>query len=158
PLVRKYFGESAQAFDQAGNATPELAEALNREGASFDDLIRASDEVEQSAELTPERAARNQQRQDAFNRFGIEPTEAQRTRDKSLFSAQQDRYKQGGAVTDVLEGQERQLSNSASQAVSNTGGDALSAVTSPIEVITSRSLRLDQEISDLYRSAREAAP
>lgn len=158
PLVRKYFGESAQAFDQAGNATPELAEALNREGASFDDLIRASDEVEQSSELTPERASRNQQRQGAFNRFGIEPTEAQRTRDKSLFSAQQDRYKQGGAVTDVLEGQERQLSNAASQAVSDTGGDALSAVTSPIEVITNRSLRADQEISDLYRSARESAP
>lgn len=157
-LVRKYFGESAQAFDSAGNATPELSEALNREGASFDDLIKASESVEQGQTLTPERAARNQQRQDAFNRFGIEPTEAQRTRDKSLFSAQQDRYKQGGVITETLESQEQQLSNAASQAVKDTGGDALSAVTSPIEIITNRSLRADQEISDLYKSARESAP
>lgn len=158
PLVRKHFGNSANPFDAAGNPTPELTESLAQEGASFDDLIRASEEVEKATVLTPERAARNEQRQQAFERFGITPTEAQRTRDKDLYMQQQDRYKQGGIVTDTLERQEQQLSNAVTGAVQETGGDAINAVTSPIEVITNRSLRADQEINDLYRAARESAP
>lgn len=159
PLVRKYFGEGARALDDAGNPTPELNEAMAREGVNFDDLIRASEAPEQSADaLTPERAARNQQRADAFQRLGVEPTEAQRTRDKSLFSIQQERYKTGGKVTEALERQEQQLSNAAANAVAQTGGDALNAVQSPIEIVTNRSLRADQEISELYKQARESAP
>lgn len=159
PLVRKYFGNRARALDDAGNPTPELNQAMQQEGFTLDDLANAAEpQAADAGALTPERAARNAQRGQAFKNFGITPTEAQRTRDKDMFIAQQDRYKQGGPVTDALEGQEQALSNRMAGAVRETGGVAQNAVVTPIDVITNKSIRLDKEITDLYRVARESAP
>jgi hypothetical protein len=158
-LIAKY-GKKGSALDPAGNPTPELQEALQQEGVSFDQLVGDVESVitRESGELTPERAARNQAREDAFRRFGLEPTEAQRTRDKSLFIEQQDRFKTGGPVAERLEGQEQALSESVAQAVKNTNGSPVDVATSPIQAVVNRSLKEDAEISDLYKSARESAP
>jgi hypothetical protein len=158
-LIAKY-GKRGSALDSAGNPTPELKDALQQEGVSFDQLVGDVESVitRESGELTPERAARNQAREDAFRRFGLEPTEAQRTRDKSLFIEQQDRFKTGGPVTERLEGQEQALSESVTQAVKNTNGSPVDVATSPIQAVVNRSLKEDAEISDLYKSARESAP
>jgi len=159
PLVRKYFGNNARALDDAGNPTPELNQAMQREGVTLDDLANSADpQAAEAGALTPGRAARNAQRSQAFENFGITPTEAQRTRDKDLFIAQQDRYKQGGPVTEALEGQEQIISNRMAGAVRDTGGVAQNAVVTPIDIITNKSIRLDNEISDLYKAARESAP
>lgn len=108
--------------------------------------------------VTPEQAARNLQREEAFTRLGATPTEAQRTRDRGLFVQQQDLFKQGGRVTEALERQEEVFAQRAREALEATGGDAFQAPSSPIETVVSRSLRADKRIGDLYREAREAAP
>lgn len=134
------------------------------EEAPVDDFARATTPRADIAEpstpgaVTPERAARNLQREEAFTRMGTTATEAQRTRDRGLFVQQQDLYKQGGRVTEVLEDQEQAFAQRAREALEATGGDAFQAPSSPIETVVSRSLRADKRIGDLYREAREAAP
>jgi hypothetical protein len=111
-----------------------------------------------SSAITPEQAARNLQREEAFTRLGTTPTEAQRTRDRGLFVQQQDLFKQGGRVTEKLEGQEEVFAQRAREALQGTGGDPFQAPSSPIDTVVTRALRADQRIGELYRQAREAAP
>lgn len=159
-LIQKHLGRSARAVDESGNPTTELQKAMDAEGVSFDQIVNDADSVlaKEAGSITPERAARNEERRQAFERFGVQPTEAQRTRDKDLFVTQQDRFRQGGDVSERLEGQEQAFYGAATRAVSETGGSPSSAITSPIAAITNKATRLDNEISDLYRSARESAP
>ena len=161
PLVQKYFGTGARALDDAGNPTPALVTAMEKEGVTFDDLLaRAETSLggESSKDLTAEQALNNRARQQAFENLNLTPTEAQRTRDKDLFRVQQDRAKETSRVTSALERQQQQLNAAAAQTIKDTGGDAIEATASPIEVVVNRSLREDKEISDLYKAAREAAP
>lgn len=139
-------------------------QAAAADEAPVDDFARATAARADIAELpatgpiTPEQAARNLQREEAFTRLGAAPTEAQRTRDRGLFVQQQDLFKQGGRVTEALERQEEVFSQRAREALEATGGDAFQAPSSPVETVVSRSLRADKRITDLYSEAREAAP
>jgi hypothetical protein len=154
PLVQKWFGRGAKAFDDAGNPTPELSQAAQKEGLTLDDILRSDSDVPEQAD----QLARNARRKEVFEQFGVPITEAQRTRDKDLFQMQQDAYKRGGKVTDVIEGQEQKLSQVASQAIKDTGGVASEASRTPISSVLNKATKLDQKVSDLYKVARETAP
>lgn len=162
PLVHKWFGKAAKALDDAGRPTPELNAAMEKEAVTIEDIInKANEDISlppQSGELTPEKAAANAKRQEAFERFGLKPTEAQRTRDRALFTTQQDLYKTGGQITDVLNDQEYKLNQIMTGAVSGTKGEVGAASNSVIDSVVNRSLKADKRISDLYKDAAENAP
>lgn len=138
--------------------------ALENSGAvdtSYNSVMRNTENAVPAGDATvisPEQAQRNMERRAAFNRFDIEPTEAQHTRDRQLFMDQQERNKAGGVVSQRLEEQDAAIMSRTNDTVRATGGDPTLAPTSPIDYITNRSLAADREISDLYRAAREAAP
>lgn len=161
PLVQKWFGRGAKAFDDAGNPTPELSQAAQKEGLTLDDILTGDSDIPVQPDWrdeTADKLARAARREEVFKQFDIPITEAQRTRDKDLFTMQQDAYKRGGKVTKTLEGQEQKLSQVASQAIQETGGAAADASRSPINSVLNKATKLDQKITDLYRTARESAP
>lgn len=100
----------------------------------------------------------NAARQKAFDDLGLTPTEAQRTRDTDLFVEQQDAYRRGGRVRTALEAQEELLDRRATGEIEAIGGRPDAAATSPIEAITDKAIQLDEEISGLYKKARETIP
>jgi hypothetical protein len=155
PLVQKWFGKGAKAFDDSGNPTPELNQAVKNEGLSLDDILAADSDVPVE---TADQIARSARRKEVFDQFGIPITEAQRTRSKDLFQMQQDAYKRGGKVTEAIERQEQKLSQVASGAIKETGGVASEASRSPISAVLNKATKLDQKVSDLYKVARETAP
>lgn len=149
-LINKVSGKGGGApVTGQGQASPDLEAVLAERGASVDDLIAASSEVAQGD------VAGNAAREAAFNRLGLTPTEAQRTRDVDLFVEQQDAFRKSGEVRRALDLQETQLTEKTAEVVSAVESTASPA--SVIDAVTDRSLRLDEEIGDLYTVARERA-
>lgn len=145
-LIKK-FGGKGSAIGVDGLATPQLKEALQKSGSSIDDLVAATKEVSSGGDI-----AGNAQREAVFNRLGITPTEAQRTRDIDLFVDQQDAFRQTGRVRDALDLQETQLTERTAKVASDIGSTG--GPSSAIDVVTDRSIRLDDEIGNLYSEAR----
>ena len=148
-------GAGARAVTPDGSPTPELTQALDSRGATVDDLVAAS-----SPEVAGDPAA-NATRLAAFEKLGITPTEAQRTRDVDLFVEQQDQFRRGGKVRKALDEQETQLTERVANAVTDTGGAPRTSSQTIIEAVEDKSIRLDGEISSLYtedsnRAAGEA--
>ncbi|WP_086931626.1 hypothetical protein [Agarilytica rhodophyticola] len=181
-IIARTHGESAApAVTPSGAPTPELQSALDDVGLTFDDLIeqarRAADEaptpeaqsaldaagttadevVDRTLRQGDSRAA-NSLRQGAFEDLGVTPTEAQRTRDTDLFVDQQDAFRRSGAVRDAVEQQDAILDTAARNEISRIGGTVQNASASPIEAVLSKTNHLNDEISQLYKEAREALP
>lgn len=100
-----------------------------------------------------------QARVDALREVGIEsPTRAQVTRRADDFQSQQELGKRSSALRDTLESQEGALSQFADDVVSGTGGKPVTSGSTVIDEVVGRSTRLDDQISDLYKQARDVAP
>ena len=156
-LVRKLTGSTPSAvFDSAGNPTQALEQALDSSGLTLDDLNRQAQIqlTQQPANVLPEQAARSAQ----FEQMGITPTKAQITRDAADFQAQQEAGKTSGRVRAALEQQEGLLVNRFDEAVAGTGGNPVTSGSPVIDKVVNTSTTLDNEISDLYKVARDAAP
>lgn len=126
----------------------------------IDDIPLASsadDAAREIPQAVPEPVA-NMRRQRVFDDLDLTPTEAQRTRDTDLFVRQQDAFRRGGPVREALERQEEILDMRTRGELAAMGGRAEAAAITPIEAINAKAIQLDDEISSLYRAARDAAP
>jgi len=153
-LVRKVTGQQPKGalVTKEGLPTPELQNALDDLGVSYDDLINEARVVSEG--LTPDQAARQ-----AFMRSqGIEPTRAQITREKSDFIAQQEAGKVSSKISDVLSEQNKVLSTRFDDVIKGTTGDLGTETNTMIDAVSDKALKLDNEISNLYKMARDSSP
>lgn len=121
---------------------------------SVDDVIHS----DQAIPLDAGSLERNARREQIFKDFGLDITEAQRTRNKDLFIKQQDLYKRSNNVTKALDTQDLKLAERFADEVMATGGKYSDVGDSPINAVLVRSMREKDEINALYKEAREAAP
>lgn len=141
-------------IDAAGNPTDEFIDVLRQEGRSFDDVVTQVNEELADEFVEPEQLARK-----AFlEAQGVDPTKAQISRTAADFQAQQEAAKTSGAVRDAIEGQEAALTSRFNNAVLETGGQATTPTSTVTDSLVSKATVLDQQISDLYKQARELAP
>jgi len=93
----------------------------------------------------------------ALERAGLEPTRAQVSRSADDFQLQQESYKTSGEVRAALETQEGILSSNFDRAIARTGGQRSTSGSPVTNEIVGRSLALDEQITELYRMADDAA-
>ena len=156
-LVKRFKGKAPSAvFDAQGNPTKALEEALDQSGLTLDDLNQQAQLqlTQQPANVLPEQAARAAQ----FEQLGLTPTKAQVTREAADFQAQQEAAKTSGRVRGALETQEGLLANRFNESIAGTGGQAVTSGSPVVDKVVNISTELDNQISDLYQSARQAAP
>ncbi|MCK5609383.1 hypothetical protein KAR91_46350 [Candidatus Pacearchaeota archaeon] len=156
-LVRRLTGKTpSNVFDAQGNPTKALEDALDESGLTLDDLnLQAQEQLlKQPPGVDPAQAARAAQ----FEQLDITPTRAQITREAADFQAQQEAAKTSNRVRGALEGQEGLLVNRFDEAVTGTGGQAVTSGSPVIDKVVNLSTALDNEISTLYGLAREVAP
>jgi hypothetical protein len=156
-LFRKLSGRNPTApiLDAAGNPSPELQEALDKAGLSFEDLNVEANRLLQSGEAVD---AKSVARRAFLEDQGIVPTRAQVTGDAADFQAQQELAKTSNRVRRALETQEEQLGSQFENAITSTGGSANRSTSSAIDHIADRSIELDSAISNAYKQARASAP
>ena len=155
-IFRRVRGRAPQGalVDATGNPSQEFVEALAESGQTFDDVVQQATRELREEALEPREAAR----QTFLRSQGIEPTRAQISRNAADFQAQQEAAKTSNAVRQALEEQEAFLTSRFDNAVLDTAGRANLPTSSVVDAVTGKATRLDREISDLYRIAREAAP
>ena len=156
-IVKKLTGRVPEGslLQPNGRPTPEFQKVLDDNGLDVGDVESIAREYPDAFVDDIEGNAR---RQAAFEKLGITPTEAQRTRSATLFREQQDLVREGDtAVRAAIEAQDDALSR-AVQSTSEAARAGAGTADNIIDVVTDRSLRLDDEISSAYRAAREASP
>jgi hypothetical protein len=153
PLLNRGGRSIAKKLGLSGAGKGDVAAvsaALDQSGINPDDFIAATNEIQKGGDIVG-----NAEREAVFRKLGLEPTEAQRTRDIDLFVDQQDAFRKSGKVRDALDLQETQLTEATARVVSDIG--ATQDPKSAIDAITDRSIRLDDEIGQLYTEARSRA-
>lgn len=156
-LIKRVKGKTvSNVLDANGNPTKALEDALSDSGITLDDLNEQAQNqlLKQPADVLPDEAARAAQ----FEQLGVTPTKAQITRDAADFQAQQEAAKTSGRVRGALEAQEGLLVNKFDEAVAGTGGQSVTSGSPVIDKVVNISTELDNQISDLYKVAREVAP
>lgn len=141
-------------IDEAGNMSDEFIQAIKKEGLEPKDILDEALIEMRGQIVDPEQAARK-----AFMQSqGIEPTKAQVTRLASDFMDQQELAKSTSRVRNALQRQNATLTSRFNNAILDTGGNANQPTSTIADAITERSTKLDSEISNLYKMARESAP
>lgn len=155
-LIRRTLGRSPQGavVDSAGNPSAELIEALDKEGIKFEDLLDDAVGELKGQAVDPGQAAR----QAFLQSQGLKPTKAQVTREAADFQAQQEAAKTSTKTRAALEEQEAFLSSRFDNAVIGTGGDTAQPSNTVVDAIVDKASVLDNEVSELYKAARESAP
>lgn len=155
-LVRRVLGRSPKGavIDAAGNPSQEFIQALEKSDLKFEDILDDAVGELKGQVIDPEQAAR----QAFLKSQGLEPTKAQVTRGAADFQAQQEAAKTSTKVRTALERQEALLSTRFDNAVIETGGEAARPTNTVVDSIVEKATVLDQEVSRLYKVAREAAP
>lgn len=155
-LIRRITGSSPSApvLDASGRPSAELSEALDKAGLSIDDLSnQARQQLETGDVSDPAALLRKQFLEDQ----GLTPTRAQVTGQKTDFQTQQELAKTSGRVEAALQQQEQVLGNRFENAITATGGSANRSSSTAFDHIADRSISLDAEISNAYKTARELA-
>jgi hypothetical protein len=137
-----------------GLPTTEFQRALDETGVSFEDLSQDALAVANRESADPTQTARAA----LFEAQGIMPTRAQITRNAADFQAQQEAAKTSGRVREALEAQESVLTSRFDNAILETGGMANAPSATVIDALIDKATTLDQQISDLYNTARDIAP
>ncbi len=147
-------------IDAAGQPTQELNEALQSAGMTFKDLTGDSIELIQKkgAAVDPEQLARREFLESQGLTGEAAPTQAQVSRGADEFQRQQEAAKTTGRARTRLENQEAVLTSRFNDAVTETTGKSSSRSSSVIDAVVDKATVLDQEISSLYKQAREVAP
>lgn len=141
-------------LDSAGRPTRELQQALDSAGMTFDDLTQdATEMIQRSGGLEPEQVARKAVLEEA----GIDPTQAQITREAADFQAQQEAAKTSTKVRKRLEQQEAALISGFDEAIAGTGGTAVQSGSPVMDTVLGEALEVDRKIGQLYKAARERA-
>jgi hypothetical protein len=152
-VYRRLTGKTDEAASVADNLitpeglNPDAAKQLEKEGIEIDDFLRETiDESDMS----------NDQRRAVFESLGLDPTQAQITRDKDLFRDQIEAARRSGEVTKAIERQEEILNSVAQGQLSEIGGTGARANASASNAIIDKAVELDDEIGNLYQMARES--
>ncbi len=141
-------------IDSAGNPSDEFIDVLRQEGRTFDDVVTQVNEELADEFTKPEELARK-----AFlESQGVQPTQAQISRTAADFQQQQELAKTSGRVREALEQQEAALTTRFDNAVLDTGGRPVTPTSTVTDALVSKATVLDQQISDLYKQARDVAP
>lgn len=138
----------------AGTPTKQFQQALDDAGMTFDDIVNFATQANRQG-LDPDQAARLAAFQALDDR--LIPTKAQITRDPTTFQAQEELAKTTGKVRAALEQQDAILSSRFSNEIAKTLGDSSSRGASVAEAILGKATKLDEEIGQLYKAAREAS-
>ena len=152
PLIRKVTGRAPKhpPINPDGSASAELQDALESSGLTVEDLTESAVKIVEKEsgkkvdEVIRERFLREQ---------GLEPTQAQITRDATTFEAQQEAAKASSLVRDRLEEQQATLSQNFENKLNTAGIDKDSSAIS--DLILEKALAADKNVSNLYRQARE---
>lgn len=157
-LVRRVLGKEATGpvVDAAGKPTAELQQALDASGMSIDDINQEAQKI--LAQAPPSAAPEQAVRKAILEAEGLTPTKAQVTRNAADFQAQQEAAKTSGRVREALETQDAILTSRFNQAVLETGGQIETPTSTVTDALVGKATVLDDEVSRLYKSAREAAP
>ncbi len=143
-----------KVIDSSGNPTPEFQAVLDKSGVTFNDL------TETAQGLATAKAGGNPaqvERKAFIESQGVNPTQAQVTRSADDFQAQQELAKTSTSVRRALEGQEAKIIDRFDNATIATKGNPEPSGSPVFDTIQSRSLDLDNEISNLYSLARDRA-
>jgi len=154
--IRRVLGKAPKGavVDATGKPSKELVDALAETGQTYDDLIREAQDELRGKAVNPREASRK-----AFlESQGLDPTRAQVTRNAADFQSQQEAAKTSSMVRDALEGQEAILTTRFDNAVLETGGQSATPTSTVFDALTEKATVLDQNISDLYKTARNAIP
>jgi len=133
----------------------EVVKNLDDAGISIDDLSDANIQTIQTK--TAEQIAQQEARIKVFQELDVRPTRAQVTREAGEFQTQQELAKTETPVREALEAQEGLLTDRFNEKVKGTGGQPVTSGSTVTDTIVNRSTALDNQISDLYTQAREAA-
>jgi hypothetical protein len=155
-VLRRVLGREATQpiLDAAGKPSAEFIDALAQEGRTFDDVIQEVSEELGDEFVEPEQVAR----QAFLEAQGLDPTRAQVSRNAADFQAQQEAAETSGRVREALERQEAVLTTRFDNAVLDTGGRASTPTSTVTDSLVGKATVLDQQVSDLYKRAREVAP
>lgn len=135
-------------------ATDELKVVLQRKGVDPTDASPAN--IARVEKVVDELTGAQAERIASLEKVGIKnPTKAQKTRNANDFQKQQESAKTQTEVRDALELQESALSQTFDDAVTGTGGKPVTSGSTIVDEVVGRSTKLDTEISNLYKAARE---
>jgi len=148
-ILKRLGSKSDEVLDASGNLTPNAKKVLNDNNVEVDQFLK---------EAIEEADIGDKARKEAFERLGATPTQAQVTRDKDLFQDQIESFTKQGKVTEAIERQDRVLQERAKKELGSIGGVSERANQSVSSSIIDKAVQLDNEISKLYKAAREAAP
>lgn len=143
---------------KTGTPTPELQQALDASGLTFQDVVDGStDLLGAQAGADPAQLARKAFLESQGLVAEGAPTTAQVVRDATEFQAQQEAAKTSGRVRARLESQQGILVNRFDEAVAGTSGQAVTSGNPVADHVLNKSTELDNEISTLYGIARDTA-
>lgn len=151
-IVNKVTGKTpSNVVTPDGAPTSELIDAMDEIGITYDDVLEEAGIPKGS--LDPKALSRKT----FLESQGLQPTQAQITRDAADFQNQQEIAKTSGRVRDALEEQEMILSTRFDNLVKGSKGDIATETNPIIDAVTDKATVLDKEITELYGAAREAA-
>ena len=151
-IVSKVTGKApSNVVTPEGAPTSELIDAMDELGITYDDVLEEAGIPKGS--IDPKALSRKT----FLESQGLQPTQAQITRDASDFQTQQEVGKTSGRVRDALEEQEMILSSRFDAMVKGSKGDIATETNPIIDAVTDKATVLDREITELYGVAREAA-
>lgn len=158
-VIRRALGKAPDGavVDAAGKPSEELLKALKKEGMTFEDLAESATKELRNEAIDPEQVARKAFLESQGLTGDASPTRAQITRSVDDFKIQQEALKSSGRVEERLAAQDRVLSTRFDDVIGKTGGDPNSPTSSVTDSLLVKANVLDDEISSLYKQARDAS-
>lgn len=145
----------APVVDETGKFTDEAIDTLRQmDQGQLDDQI--GKELARQNVLT----AKEAQRFNMFKDAGVQPTRANLTQNIDDWKFQQEAVKSSGPVREVVDQQNRAMSGLFDDAITRTGsqtGDSFATGSSVSDFITNNAVKLDKNISNLYKQAGDLA-
>lgn len=156
-IVRRVLGAAPDGavIDSAGKPSAQFLSALKKEGIEFDDLVSSATKELRNEALDPEQAARKAFLESQGLTSDAAPTRAQITRSVDDFKIQQEALKSSGRVEQRITAQDRVLATRFQEVIEKTGGEANLPASSVSDSLLAKANVLDDEISSLYKQARE---
>lgn len=141
---------------RVAQVSDELSVNLQRRGIDPSDA--SPENIQRIQQAITELDDAQRARVETLRDVGIdEPTRAQVTRSADDFQLQQETAKRSGPVRDRLETQEGQIAQTFDRAIEGTEGRPVTSGSSVVDEVVGRSTSLDDQISALYRKARQQA-
>lgn len=151
PVLRPFVSKNIRVLNEDGTLTDDAIAALNRANVTpeqADDAVRSY--IRNSDQFTPEQA----ETFNLFTKYKVQPTRANVMRTRDNWQAQQELMKRSNLLSETVEGQRGRISTLFDDTANRIGGTGVPVY----DAISGKALELDQQISDLYRVARESAP